>query len=222
MARLNGLRPKSTASRDSEEPFLSPRIGGFSASAPFSPLALAVPFMAWSQEYAHQCNIVVWHYDTSTETLCRFIDDWLNRKLSDFYTLRQPATVTHEWKRMAHGELHASVTLSATPANHFSFVSRIQWPVTASSRYEECIVDGIPDALFAPRGQISAILGVSVILEQMIWYEEGGVHWAFYMAAREATQKLIEGNIGEKAGLIGESPSGAPNNTRKCISLRHE
>ena len=129
------------------------------------------------------------------------IDDWLNRKLSDFYVLREPVTVTHEWKRMASRILCASVTLSAIPANKFSFVSRIQWPISASARYEECVVDGILDALFAPRGQISALLGVTVILEQIIWHEEEAVPGAFYMAAREATQKLIEGNIGEKAVL---------------------
>lgn len=134
----------------------------------------------------------------------QIIDVWLSRKLNGYYLLRQPGTVTHEWKRMAGRILCASVTLSATPASNFSFVSRVQWPATTSSRYEECIIDGILDALIAPKGHISALLGVAVILEQIAWHEEGAVPLAFYMAAWEATQKLLEGNIGEKGvPLIG-------------------
>jgi len=129
----------------------------------------------------------------------QIIDDWLRRKLGDFCMLRHPATVTHEWKRITGRLLCAGVTLSATPANDFSFVSHVQWPVTASGRYEQCVVDGILDALLAPRGHRSAALGVTVILEQIVWHEEGAVPLAFYMAAREATQKLVDGNIGEQA-----------------------
>ena len=136
----------------------------------------------------------------------QIVDDWLKRKLSDFYMILQPATVTHEWKRMAGRILCASVTLSATPAKDFSFVSRVQWPVKASGLYEEYVIDGIFDALVAPRNQGLAVLGIAVVLEQINWHEEGAVPLAFYMAAREATQKLIEGNIGDKAvPVIGAS-----------------
>lgn len=129
----------------------------------------------------------------------QIIDDWLNRKLNRFYLLQQPATATHEWKRQTGRILCASVTLSAMPASNFSFVSRVQWPTIKSDRYEECVVDGILDALIAPRGHTSAVLGIAVILEDIEWQEEGAVPMAFYMAAREATQKLVEDNIGDKA-----------------------
>ena len=56
----------------------------------------------------------------------------------------------------------------------------------------------VSNGLLAPRGHKSAALGVTVILEQIIWHEEGAVPLAFYMAAREATQKLVDGNIGEQ------------------------
>jgi len=131
----------------------------------------------------------------------QLVDDWLDRKLQSYRLLDHPATVTHEWKRMTGRVLRAGLTLSARPAEAFSFTSAVEWPVPEVSRYEQMVVDGVLDALIAPAGWAEPVLGAAFVLEEIQWDAEGSVALAFYMAAREAAQIIIEGKIGRRASV---------------------
>jgi hypothetical protein len=121
------------------------------------------------------------------------LHDWLERKIkARRRRLRMPASATDTFCRpVGPRGLFGQVTLSAIPASEFSYTSRVTWPVDEQVQlYEDCVLDGILDALIAQ--QPDPVLGIAVTLEKIAWHEIDSCALAYRMAAQQ-TMKLVLG-----------------------------
>ena len=116
---------------------------------------------------------------------------WAERKLNRYYAIERPAQANEVWQRQTNGQMYARVVLSARPAESFSFRCQVTWPDKAAS-FEQAVLDGILDALCA---RFMPVLGAAFVLEDIRLDERTSTVIAFYMAARQATEKIIKGNI---------------------------
>lgn len=120
------------------------------------------------------------------------VQRWIARKFSRYSMgLRETVSVTssfheHTGVRCVFGE----VTLSAAPSKTFGFVSRVAWP--AGGNFEECVLDGILDVLMS--ADFHPICGAKFTLEKIGWNEVDSVPVGYYLAARDATRKILRLN----------------------------
>ena len=118
--------------------------------------------------------------------------DWLDRKIRGRrFRLREPAHATETFQRITGPRcLFGQVTLSAVPANEFSYSSRVSWPAGEQVQlYEDSVLEGILDVIIVQRPE--PVLGISVTLEQIKWHEVDSCALAYRMAAQQAIQQIL-------------------------------
>lgn len=118
--------------------------------------------------------------------------DWLDRKIrARRFRLRAPTRATETFRRCTGPRfLFGQVTLSAVPANEFSYSSRATWPVGEQVRlYEDCVLEGILDVIIVQGHE--PVLGVAVTLEEIAWHEVESCALAYRMAAQQAMQQIL-------------------------------
>ncbi|MCP4538679.1 MAG: hypothetical protein GY832_16210 [Chloroflexi bacterium] len=119
----------------------------------------------------------------------KYLEQWFSRKTARSYAyLSEPATVkythhVHTGPRYIYGE----VTLSASPAESFSFVSPVDWPENCN--YNDYVLDGILDVLMMV--DFMPLLGVAFELETIGWHNVDSVPVGYYFAAKEATRRIL-------------------------------
>jgi hypothetical protein len=137
------------------------------------------------------------------------LHDWLERKLrAPQRRLREPMKATEEFRRHTGPRcLFGKVTLSATPAAEFSYMSRVRWPAGEQAQlFEDCVLDGILDVLVIE--QTYPVLGVAVALEKMDWHEVDSCALGYGMAARQAMRRIIAPEGRDLNYELVRSPSG--------------
>jgi len=119
------------------------------------------------------------------------IDRWYARKLNGrLKRLKAPCRTTQEFVRHAGLGKYAKLTISAEPADSFSFCSDAAWATEADrEEFEPYVLDGILDLLMV--GPSDPILGVRIVLESAITRPVESNGASFYLAARAATQEII-------------------------------
>jgi hypothetical protein len=120
------------------------------------------------------------------------LNEWFERKLrARRYRLRTNARAMETWSRCTGPRnLFGQVTLSATPADEFSYFSRVSWPDKEQFQmYEDCVLDGILNAILIQR--TDPVLGVAVTLEEIAWNEIESCALAYGMAAQQAMNKVL-------------------------------
>jgi elongation factor G-like protein len=116
------------------------------------------------------------------------ISYWLERKLSQqVLILKESVTVTQEYKKVTGGRsFYAKIVLSSKPANSFSFTSEAIWP---EEKCDDDVLTGILDVLLSSDKR--SVLGCEFILEEIVWHEIDSNGYAYYIAARQATERVL-------------------------------
>jgi len=86
----------------------------------------------------------------------QLLHDWLDRKIrARRRRLRVPARAMEVFRRHTGPRcLFGQVTLSAVPANEFSYSSRVAWPAGEQVQlYEDCVLEGILDVIIVQRSE---------------------------------------------------------------------
>jgi hypothetical protein len=115
------------------------------------------------------------------------LESWLKAKTSRKYSLKEPMTVTGEYKLVSCHSMYGKVVLSARPAASFSFSSVAVWP---DESYEQAVIRGILDILLA--ADFNSVLGVEFLLEEIDWHEMDSCEFGYYRAARNATEEILK------------------------------
>ncbi|MBC7933479.1 MAG: hypothetical protein H7Z38_23200 [Rubrivivax sp.] len=123
------------------------------------------------------------------------LEYWLEWKTSRKFSLKEPVTVTGEYKRAACHGMYGKVVLSAKPAASFSFRPVAIWP---SESYENAVLRGILDILLA--SDFNSVLGAEFVLEEIDWHEVDSCEFGYYQAARTATEEIIKNGGIEHSG----------------------
>jgi hypothetical protein len=86
--------------------------------------------------------------------------------------------------------LFGQVTLSAVPADEFSYSSRVAWLAGELVQlYKDCVLEGILDVIIVQRTE--PVLGIAVTLEEIAWHEVDSCAFAYRMAAQQAMQQIF-------------------------------
>ncbi len=135
------------------------------------------------------------------------LQDWFTRKTgSRFLCLARKTQATEEWKRSTCHPHFARVTLEAEPAEAFEFRSDSgAWRSEASKdEFEHYVLDGVVAELLL-RNAAPPILGMRIVLTCAVVDDEASNGNAFFMAAKGATAKLLQGLDGEPHGNFAPS-----------------
>ncbi len=128
------------------------------------------------------------------DKISEYLQQWLRRKTSQRYMLLNEARTImqayHDTASPRH--LFGEVTLTATPAEDFSFVSKAKWPAV---KFDILVLDGILDVLVTH--EHAPILGLAVTLDKVGWEQADSAPMGYYLAARQATEKLLYLDNGE-------------------------
>ena len=111
---------------------------------------------------------------------------WTQRRLArGWFKLKVPRTETHEMhKHLGGRSIYGYVSLSAEPADTFSFRSTALWD---PEDYTDFVLDGVLDALFP---SVNPIFGVAVVLTEVRWHEIDSCAAAYQVAATEAMKRI--------------------------------
>ena len=102
-------------------------------------------------------------------------------------TLREPVTVTSEYKVGHCHIIYGKVVISATPADAFSFVSEAVWPAESC---EALVRKGILDAL--EEGGLGTGFGAAFTLKEIGWHEIDSCEAGYHRAAKQATEEILK------------------------------
>ena len=135
------------------------------------------------------------------------LQDWFTRKTQGKYLrLAQRTRATEEWKRSTGRQHFARVTLEAEPAETFEFRSELgAWQSQQSKEeFEHYVLEGVVAELLL-RNAAPPILGFRIVLTAAVVDSEASNGNAFFMAAKAATAKLLQGVDGEPHGNYARS-----------------
>ena len=124
-----------------------------------------------------------------------FFEAWLDRKLQGRrWRLVKPMRVTREWRRIYGPRgAYARVTISAEPADVFSFSAEGAWRNDDDRQeYEPYVLDGIAHFLVA--GAREPVLGLRLTLESTDVHDVDSNGNAFFEATKEALQLILRGD----------------------------
>ena len=121
------------------------------------------------------------------------VKEWFERKLKgQWFRLDKPTEIVREFKKLAAGHIkYGKLTLSATPADEFSFhfdacCDEIR---ALDDRIEPHILAGVLDVAF---GSLHLpVLGVAFTVKNMEYHPVDSVPIAYYFCAREATKEIL-------------------------------
>jgi hypothetical protein len=135
------------------------------------------------------------------------LQDWFTRKTQgEFLCLARRTRATEEWKRSTGRQHFARVTLEAEPAKTFEFSSEPSaWQSQQSKQeLEHYVLEGVVAELLL-RNAAPPILGVRIVLTAAVVDSEASNGNAFFMAAKAATARLLQGADGEPHGNYAQS-----------------
>ena len=110
-------------------------------------------------------------------------------------TLKEPVTVTSEYKVGRCRVIYGKVVISATPAGAFSFASEAVWPRESC---EAPVRKGILDAL--EEAGLGAGFGAAFTLKEIDWHEVDSCEAGYHRAAKQATLEILE-TVGAASAL---------------------
>jgi hypothetical protein len=115
--------------------------------------------------------------------------DWLTNKVEGlpWSSVREPRKVTHEWRRQTGGRtMAAGLTATIAPSPTFSLVVDA---VGAEDEYAAGAKNGVLTVLMSQ--SFSPVLACAIDLTDLQVHPVDSSYAAFYMAAKEATEKLL-------------------------------
>ena len=110
-------------------------------------------------------------------------------------SLKEPLSVTSMYKRGACHIMYGKVTISAMPAQSFTFSSEASWPAES---YESAVRRGVIDGL-AESG-VSSDFGAAFVLKEIDWHEVDSCESGYYNAAKQATREIMNTAMVADAG----------------------
>jgi hypothetical protein len=122
----------------------------------------------------------------------KILHDWLDQKLSrDWLTVRNEATIEHEWKRnMGARKMFAGLSLRLTPAASFLLLEDVDGvPVEYVTAARNGIFSVLVSAAEAP------VLRLEVRIKHLNFSESHSSSAAFFLVAKEATELAWERGV---------------------------
>lgn len=110
-------------------------------------------------------------------------------------SLKEPMSATSVYKRGACHTMYGKVTLSAEPAQSFTFSSEAFWPAES---YESAVRRGVVDGL-AEAG-VSPDFGAAFMLKEIDWHDVDSCESGYYNAAKQATREIMKTAMAADAG----------------------
>ncbi|NRF72466.1 hypothetical protein HLB44_36505 [Aquincola sp. S2] len=114
--------------------------------------------------------------------------------------MKREAAATEEWRRFT-GRLHyAKVSLRAEPASTFELLSEPSAWIDDNwkQEFEPYVLEGVVSELLQHPG--TPVLGIRVFITATTIDEVASNGNSFYMAAKAATERLLQGPAGEHRG----------------------
>lgn len=115
--------------------------------------------------------------------------DWLTRKVEErpWSSAREPRTVIHEWRHVTGGRtMAAALTARITPSPRFALLVNA---ADVEGEYVAAAKDGVLTALLSQ--SFCPVLACEIELTNLHARPVEASYAAFYMAAKEATEKLL-------------------------------
>jgi hypothetical protein len=114
-------------------------------------------------------------------------------------TLKEPVTVTSEYKAGHCHFIYGKVVISATPADAFSFESEAVWP---DANYDALVRRGITDVL--EEAGLGASFGAAFTLEEIGWHEIDSCEAGYHRAAKQAAGEILK-TVGAESALTPDA-----------------